>query len=563
MKPTHLLYALAALVLLCAGCSALAPTASPSPAPTLTATVIQAVATASPAPAATLPPPAPATPAPPPSETPLWPARLHVDPNGLWGLQLPAAFGRIDKLDGSLTRLTGSQHGALVAIDSYQGDAGSAGNTGEGLRNRARDAVATLYGQGVTETAIVEPQLYPWQTGLTFTTASGAAGEALYMQPGRDEGDYRVYGFVLSYEAPREAAVRPMLEAMRDTFKPATALPLEAPAGSEPLWAIFSTGLRAFNPTLPCQHWLAIYSRNGDTWQQRAQMAMEIADYAGAGSVRQVPIEPGHIWLAVDGGAGAHGGAFELISYAGNALTSEVQSSSSSPGAASVEDVDGDGTLDVVLNQTDNYVFCYACSVRYPQYQVLRWDGARFVEVRLAALPTSAPEALRGAVNRAVTLAQAGLWKTARAAADLAPPSQDATATWDVALIRLHAEAFAELAREGAYPLLNQAFYGDYAAALNVVRPYTPAQIFDPAGPLIAGTPAEGSVGALAGWLARVTTQALTAQPDLAAAYYLRGWAAYLAEPGSTQALADVEHAAQLAPGEPLFAQTAAWLRER
>jgi hypothetical protein len=54
----------------------------------------------------------------------------------------------------------------------------------------------------------------------------------------------------------------------------------------------------------------------------------------------------------------------------------------------------------------------------------------------------------------------------------------------------------------------------------------------------------------------------LGVKPDLAPAYFLRGWALYLAAPAKNTALAkaDVDKAAALAPGDPLFRQSAQFL---
>ena len=127
-------------------------------------------------------------------------------------------------------------------------------------------------------------------------------------------------------------------------------------------------------------------------------------------------------------------------------------------------------------------------------------------------------------------------------------------------LIRLTAEAAAKGVK-GGYPLLGNVFYGDYDAALNLMRPYKPEEIFSPATPLVAGTAAQDWRRSLSEWLAQATNLAIGAQPDLAAAYFMRGWGLYLTQPKDAAVLADVEKAAQLAPNDPLFAQSVALLR--
>ncbi len=544
MKPTRTLLCLAILALapLAAGCVATPPVP----------TAAQAVAPPTVAPAA-------AQPTPQPDPAPLPQPGLYIQPEQLWGIEVPEALPRVEARDSRLTVLSGAEQGTVLVVDSYLGAAGEHGNTGEGLRSRAHDVVAQLFGADVP-TDNIEPADYRWQTGIAFERGGAVKGEACYAQPGRDGGDYRVYGVILAYPPASEATARPLLEAARDTFRPAAALALQVPAGSEPLWAVYSYGLRSFGIDLPAGHFLAIFGRSDAGWQEHARLSLELPDYVDPGSVRQVQVEPTRVWLTVEGGVGAHGGTFQLLSYGGGALEVVVEGTSSSPGAGAVQDLDGDGTADVMLDETENYVFCYACGVRYPRFRVLRWDGAHFVEAGLAPPGPSLPAEVREPLGRAVEMAQAGLWLDARAAARQVPPTADPTAAWDLGLIRLHADAFSGLAREAPYPLLGHLFYGDYAAVLDLMRACTPQEVFDPAGPLVAGTVAEGWQAELSSWVLSVTTKALEARPDLAAAYYLRGWAACLADPSSPQARADVAQAAQMEPAERLYAEALAYL---
>jgi hypothetical protein len=71
-------------------------------------------------------------------------------------------------------------------------------------------------------------------------------------------------------------------------------------------------------------------------------------------------------------------------------------------------------------------------------------------------------------------------------------------------------------------------------------------------------------IGWLEGWTEAVTTSAtlaVQARPDLAAAYFLRGWGTYLDNPSSPAALEDIEHAVTLAPDEPLFGASLTYLK--
>lgn len=351
-------------------------------------------------------------------------------------------------------------------------------------------------------------------------------------------------------------------------------LPLESPPGDRPLWAVASTGGRYFEAEQ--YHFVALYTHDAAGWQELARLELVPdfkaepvdpgADYLFEGSVSQVSVTPGRIWLQVEGGTGAHSGTYHLLSFDGQALRVELAAFSSSPGVARVADLNDDGLGEVVLDASDPYVFCYACGVRKIAYQVFAWDetAGRVSQVSLEALPAEQAPPLRDAVNEAVALAQAGLWKDAvegmaQAEALLAqyPQADVSTVAWNDVLIRLHAEAMAKEVAQSQYPLLSTVFYGDYAAALDVMRPYGLQELFGPDSPLIVGSVAEGWESALSDWLVRGTTQALTAQPDLAAAYFIRGWATYLVSPYDPEVVANLERAIELAPDEPLFSQVA------
>lgn len=342
----------------------------------------------------------------------------------------------------------------------------------------------------------------------------------------------------------------------------ANVLPLDLGPDQPPAWAAYTYGMRGFD--LQQEHFVAIYTYGEAGWQEASRLVLETADYLDEQSVSIGWTEPGAVWIEVQSGIGAHGGCFDLLRFDGTALTSEVASCNANPFAGELRDFDGDEVPEVILNQTDYYVFCYACGVRVWQFQVLRWDGSQMVEVQLTPLGDSAPDDLRRLNNRAIELARAGLWKEARETiAQIANPADNPMVFWNAELIRLHAEARAEQVREGPYPLLDTLFYGDYPATLEIVRPYAVEEIFAEPSALVAGTVAEGWELALSDWMTNTTTLAIQARPDLAAAFFLRGLGLYLSDPGNPQVLADIERAAQLAPNEALFAQSVTYLRER
>ncbi len=361
-----------------------------------------------------------------------------------------------------------------------------------------------------------------------------------------------------------------------NAFSDLAVLPLQAPAGSPRLWAVFSTGLLNYELEPLPNHLVAIYTHDDAGWQELARynlldssdpMAPPAPGYLDVGGVSQVLIDPARVLIALSGGVGAHGGTFHLLSFDGAELRAEVAASASFPAFDSLVDLNGDGVLDVLLDQSDAYVFCYACGVRKLQYTAFYWDSSNQTMFQASIEPflMGQPQPMRDLVNPAVALANAGLWKDAlpliTQAVELAPqyPECDMrTLEWDDALIRLHAERMAEY--ESPYPLLDRVFYGDYAAAVDMMRAYGPEEIFAGHTPLIVGTAAEGLTESVSNYIIASADAALAVQPELAPAYFLRGWAGYLLDPTSAQARADVAQAAALAPDDALFAASAAYL---
>ena len=163
-------------------------------------------------------------------------------------------------------------------------------------------------------------------------------------------------------------------------------------------------------------------------------------------------------------------------------------------------------------------------------------------------------------------LAEAGLWAEALAkigeatqlAGDADPPTAAGSLRWNEALIRLDHDAYLEALRSSPYPLLSAVFYGDYAGAVDIMRPFGLPEIFSQDTPLIKGTVAEGWEESLTNYLIQSASDALARQPDLAAAYFVRAWGGFLADPGDPKVRQDLARAAALAPGDPLFAAAAA-----
>ncbi|MFP4439604.1 MAG: hypothetical protein ACLFVO_20365 [Chloroflexaceae bacterium] len=362
---------------------------------------------------------------------------------------------------------------------------------------------------------------------------------------------------------PPTATPDPTVGPTFDGIEGVKVLPVMTGAEADPkAWIAFTYGISGLGAGR--DHFVAIYTRADNAWQEASRFTLATADYLGPESVLVAPFGAGEsIWLEVQSGVGAHGGCFDLLRFDGTTLFSEVENCNSSPFAGAIQDLDGDGLpRTVVLNQTDNYVFCYACGVRLLQFEVQRYEDGQMEEVPLRLLPESAPDDLRRLNNRAVELAQAGLWKDARETINQIPaPIDDEIVAWNARLIRLHAEARAEQARDGAYPLLENIFYGDYAAAMEIMRSLSVERIFGRPTPLVAGTVADGWEQSLTERIMEATTPAIQARPDLAAAFFLRGWAIHLLDDNDPAILDTIERAAQMDPGEPLFQQSVDYLR--
>lgn len=355
------------------------------------------------------------------------------------------------------------------------------------------------------------------------------------------------------------------------------AFPLETrdPEGTDNniLWLAHTVGIRSFEPEQ--NHLMAIYRLDGEDWHEaaRAEFAMSddpetpgvSPDYLGEGGVSQVQVEPTRIWIQVEGGVGAHSGVYGLFSFDGSMLTEQLDGFSSSPGVGWIEDLNGDGINEVLLDSTDYYVFCYACGVRDVRYNIWYWDGTEMLPAELQSLSEAAPEQVRTFNENLLALVNAGLWKDAQALLDQALifSYTEPALQWNLVYVRTNAEARqANAEGESAYPLLGHLFYGDYAAAVELLREVGADGLFVPDTELIAGTVADGWQTEVADRINSVASAALVAQPDLAAAYFVRGWGEYVRAYDETAAVADVQKAAEFAPDDVLYRKSVEYLTE-
>ena len=267
------------------------------------------------------------------------------------------------------------------------------------------------------------------------------------------------------------------------------------------------------------------------------------------------------LWFLREGALGAHGSGTDLLrwdpSAAGpSAFTIELSWSSAIPGTtAQLVDFDADGVPELRLDDTDAYVFCYACGVREVGFQVARWNGANLVMAPLAPLDSGALGVARSAVDFAIDLAGANLWQDAMDVIDLAARLEpgDPVIEWNAILIRQHA-AEREAAAGDVYPLLTHLYAGQFAEAVASLRPILPIDLLDLYGPVTAGTPADGWESVVVATLIRSTDDALALRPDLAPALFLRGLAHFWLSPDQPEAaITDINAAVAIDPSEPLY----------
>lgn len=361
-----------------------------------------------------------------------------------------------------------------------------------------------------------------------------------------------------------------------DTF---TAQPLPS-ATDRQLWAVYSTGMRNFDLDPPVPHFVAVYAYTDERWQLLSQQNLVSAseesesslepDFIGA--VRQVNISPDRIWLQVEGGLGAHGGSYHLFSFADDTLRLELAAYASSPGVGSIADLDGDGIAEVILDRSERYIFCYACGVYYPFYQVYAWKNGAMVERTMSELVPEYQTAPFAEQNyQAVAFAQADLWAEALTAINAAvtaagsadPPTTGGSLRWNQRLIQKMHDAHLEAIANSAFPLLNLVFYGDYTGVVDRMRQTAPAEIFSTESPLIAGTVAEGWETVLGEHLISATERVLAIQPDRAEVFFVQAWGRFLVDATDPAIATDLDRAAQLQPDTPLFVESATWWKNR
>ncbi len=268
-------------------------------------------------------------------------------------------------------------------------------------------------------------------------------------------------------------------------------------------------------------------------------------------------------WIAVQGGTGAHAGTLDLIGFDGESLTTVLSLIGARPIAGELADLDGDGLLEVIGNDSDPYIFCYSCATDLKRETLYRWDGAQLAPVLLRAPVLALSEVVWEQADRAVTLAQADFWRQAAEAAALASsqaPTVDEV-RWLSILINRVASARLSYSGSPGQPLLTSVFAGEYEAAVDFMRALDPGEAFALDGPLIVGTAAEQSLSTMAVNLLDYTERAIAVDPKRASIHAVRALGLALASPRNLgRARAAMKRAVELAPEDPYYEESLAFL---
>lgn len=279
-------------------------------------------------------------------------------------------------------------------------------------------------------------------------------------------------------------------------------------------------------------HPLTIYEKTGSDYI--AVASYEFAEeYISALELIDVPAT-GKAFFAVSGGVGAHSSFAKIFSFDGTTLKIEVDTHSDAGGGAlEIVDVNNDGQVDVIGDDTDYYVFCYACGVRIQGEIIYAWDGTAFVEQKLQDSPDAA-------LQKAIELARAQRFVDAAIQLTQVTTPTTIQDQWNVVIIE-RMIALRQPHREDPYPFLAAIFYGDYDAAVKMMQTYGADELVNPDGPLFTNTAADGFVDAVVWNVVAFTSIALEQDSTLTSARFLRGWANTLLEPRNPAGIADLQ----------------------
>ena len=418
-------------------------------------------------------------------------------------------------------------------------------------------------------TATASPEVPPATTPVAATETPAAETTAATATEDAPPEDAEPLAAELA-----EIALAPVREEFGESADGLTAHALPVGPGDEhgTRWVVVTNGPQPFyvdedGEPVNFFHFIALYRRNTDaTWSdvlyqvtletapQRTQV--EVYDTGPRSWQGAAPL------VAISGGTGAHAGTLDVVVVEGELLAVAVSHVSARPGAGSIADLDGDGVLELILNSSNPYVFCYACSVEERGEIVYRWDGVRY-----DAVPLEAPDDLEGdlaaAAERVVRLAEANLW---RAAATLAIETSRRTPEheglrWLSIVVNRTAALRLGYAGSPGQPLLANVFAGEYGAAFALMRALPPEEAFALDGPLVGGTAAETDLPTMVAYLLFYADEALKVRDDDPAIHAVRALGQAFASPDDlNRARSSIGRALRLAPDDPFLQEAKAYL---
>ena len=312
------------------------------------------------------------------------------------------------------------------------------------------------------------------------------------------------------------------------------------------------------------RHKVSIHRPGAEGWVELGRVELECASFLTDSSLNQVEFGQADVWLTVEGLAGAHSGCFELLRWDGANLAIVVGGFSSSPDAGYMADLNGDGQMDLLLNNSDPYIFCYACGVRQYWAQIFYWDGKALVEVTPTPLSDKDPSDLRALNERAIELAEGSLFGDALAQIEqaLTVAPENTTVAWNAVWIRHHLEASRLAAANSTFPLLNHVFAGDWETAFDALWTIG-LPTFTSDAPIPQESAAFGFEQLVGELLAQYADTSLALQPERAAIHALSAWGRFLIDPYDPTVQTDSSRAAELAPEDSRYREMVAVFESR
>jgi hypothetical protein len=145
----------------------------------------------------------------------------YTHPDGLWSVQYPADLLHPEQLSPEVVIFISKDRHTVAAVDTLLANADAYGGGADGsvLVGQAQAALRQIYGKSIKNTGTIKAPTAPWEIGMTFSTARGSLGEAVYEQRGRGQADYRINGFLYGYKAYDAKKMLPVLQAIRASFK--------------------------------------------------------------------------------------------------------------------------------------------------------------------------------------------------------------------------------------------------------------------------------------------------------------------------------------------------------